>query len=139
MAPTSVKDINGHVFVKALADFLKKSGKVKQPEWTDLVKLNRANELAPYDPDWFYVRCAAVLRHLYLRPTGMKGMTRIFSRKKRRGVKPSHRTLANQSVIRKALQQVEALGLCTKLETGGRSLTPAGRQDLDRLASKLAK
>ncbi|KAF5400782.1 Ribosomal protein S19 [Paragonimus heterotremus] len=139
MAPTSVKDINGHVFVRALGEFLKKSGKVARPEWTDIVKLSAANESGPYDPDWFYIRCAAILRHLYLRPTGMKGFTRIFARKKSNGVKPSHRVLANESVIRRALQQLEAVGLCEKLETGGRTLTRAGRQDLDRLASKLKK
>ncbi|THD28364.1 Ribosomal protein S19a isoform C [Fasciola hepatica] len=139
MAPTSVKDINGHVYIKALSQFLKKTGKVKQPEWSDIVKLTSANELAPYDPDWFYVRCAAILRHLYIRQTGMLGLRRIFSRKQRNGVKPSHRALAHSSVIRKALQQMEALGLCTKVESGGRALTSAGRRDLDRVAYQLVK
>ncbi|CAL8089988.1 unnamed protein product [Calicophoron daubneyi] len=139
MAPTSVKDINGHKFVKALAQYLKQTGKVKQPEFLDLVKLSAANELAPYDPDWFYVRCAAVLRHLYIRPTGLLGLTRVFSRKKRNGSAPAHRALAHQSVIRKALQQMESLGLCQKLETGGRTLTSVGRRDLDRVAGQIVK
>lgn len=26
------------------------------PEWTDIVKTARFKELAPYDPDWYYVR-----------------------------------------------------------------------------------
>ncbi|TGZ60097.1 hypothetical protein CRM22_008742 [Opisthorchis felineus] len=139
MAPTSVKDINGHVFVKELAQFLKKSGKIKQPDCADLVKLSTANELAPYDPDWFYIRCAAILRHLYLRPTGMLGLRRIFSRKQRNGVRPSHRALAHSSVIRKALQQLESMGMCVKVETGGRALSSVGRRDLDRLAYQLTK
>ena len=29
-----------------------RSGKVKLPEWVDLVKTNVAKELAPYDEDW---------------------------------------------------------------------------------------
>ena len=29
-----------------------RSGKVKLPEWIDLVKTNVAKELAPYDEDW---------------------------------------------------------------------------------------
>merc|ERR1711860_453743 len=38
MKSVSVKDVDQHKFVRALAAFFKKSGKVKQPEWTDLVK-----------------------------------------------------------------------------------------------------
>lgn len=26
------------------------------PEWADIVKLGRFNELAPYDEDWYYTR-----------------------------------------------------------------------------------
>ena len=32
--------------------FFIRSGKVKLPEWVDLVKTNVAKELAPYDEDW---------------------------------------------------------------------------------------
>ena len=39
--------------VKEIAAFLKKSNKVKVPEWADLVKLAKYKELAPADPDWF--------------------------------------------------------------------------------------
>lgn len=57
----------------------------------DLVKTGRFKELAPYDPDWFYVRCAAVLRHIYIRsPVGVKTVTKIFGGRKRNGVTPSH-------------------------------------------------
>lgn len=26
------------------------------PEWMDIVKTGRFKELAPYDPDWYYIR-----------------------------------------------------------------------------------
>lgn len=29
---------------------------VELPEYTDIVKTARFKELAPYDPDWYYVR-----------------------------------------------------------------------------------
>ena len=29
---------------------------MKVPDWTDLVKLGRFKELAPYDEDWYYIR-----------------------------------------------------------------------------------
>ena len=29
---------------------------MKVPDWVDLVKTSKAKELAPYDPDWYYIR-----------------------------------------------------------------------------------
>ncbi|KAI2591272.1 ribosomal protein S19, partial [Homo sapiens] len=52
----TVKDVNQQEFVRALAAFLKKSGKLKVPEWVDTVKLAKHKELAPYDENWFYTR-----------------------------------------------------------------------------------
>ncbi|KAH0518505.1 40S ribosomal protein S19 [Microtus ochrogaster] len=47
MPGVTVKDVNRHEFVRALAAFLKKSGKLKVPEWVDTVKLAKHKELAP--------------------------------------------------------------------------------------------
>jgi ribosomal protein S19E (S16A) len=33
-----------------------RQGKLKVPDWVDLVKTAKRKELAPYDPDWFYTR-----------------------------------------------------------------------------------
>lgn len=56
-----------------------RTGKVDLPEWTDLVKSAKFKELAPYDPDWLYTRCAATLRHIYFRaPVGVGTITKIF-------------------------------------------------------------
>merc|ERR1711870_167136 len=72
MQSVGVKDVDQQVFTKALAAFLKKSGKVKLPEWVDIVKTNVAKELAPYDEDWYYTRLASMARHIYVRsPVGV--------------------------------------------------------------------
>nr|XP_021405945.1 40S ribosomal protein S19 [Lonchura striata domestica] len=67
MPGVTVKDVNQQEFVRALAAFLKKSGKLKVPDWADTVKLAKHKELAPYDENWFYTRAASTARHLYLR------------------------------------------------------------------------
>merc|ERR1712020_785678 len=78
-APASVKDVDQQKFVVALSAFLKKSGKVKVPEGSDIVKTSVAKELAPYDEDWYYTRLASVARHLYMRaPVGVKTITKIY-------------------------------------------------------------
>lgn len=36
--------------------WISRGGKLKVPEWVDLVKTAKRKELAPYDPDWYYIR-----------------------------------------------------------------------------------
>jgi hypothetical protein len=43
-------------FITAYASHLKRSGKLEVPAWVDIVKTGAFKELAPYDPDWYYVR-----------------------------------------------------------------------------------
>ncbi|KAK7479427.1 hypothetical protein BaRGS_00029344 [Batillaria attramentaria] len=135
----SVKDVNQHDFTKALAAFLKKSGKLKVPEWSDIVKLGNFKELAPYDEDWFYTRAASTCRHLYIRsPAGVGSFTKIYGAKKSNGTCPSHSARASRSVARRVLQALEGLKMVEKdPNSGGRKLTAAGRRDLDRIASQI--
>ena len=138
MPSVTVKDVDQHQFVKAFASFLKKSGKLKVPEWVDIVKTARSKELAPYDPDWYYVRCAAVVRHIYIRsPIGVGSVTKIFGSRKRNGTMPAHFCRSAGSLARKSLQSLEALKLIEKSPDGGRKLTQQGRRDLDRIAAQV--
>ncbi|XP_041510209.1 40S ribosomal protein S19-like isoform X2 [Microtus oregoni] len=65
MPGVTVKDVKQQEFVRALAAFLKKSGKLKVPEWVDTVKVAKHEELAPYDENWFHTQAASTARHLY--------------------------------------------------------------------------
>jgi len=38
-----------------------RSGKLRVPEWSDIVKLGIHKELSPYDEDWFYTRAGCCL------------------------------------------------------------------------------
>ncbi|KAL0595206.1 40S ribosomal protein S19 [Plecturocebus cupreus] len=78
MPGVAVKDVNQQDFIRALAAFLKKSGKPKVPEWVDTVKLAKHEELPPYDENFFYMPAASTARHLYLwGGTGVGSMTKI--------------------------------------------------------------
>merc|ERR1712027_285013 len=104
------------------AAHFKKSGKMKVPEWVDLVKTNVGKELAPYDEDWFYVRCASIARHIYIRsPVGVSTIRKIYGIRKSNGSSPSHW----QKVVEK------------DTTNGGRRLTSQGRRDLDRIAAQI--
>ncbi|CAG9538074.1 unnamed protein product [Cercopithifilaria johnstoni] len=137
--PTSVKDVDQHEMVKHVAHFLKKSGKVKVPDWSDLVKMGSYKELAPIDVDWYYIRTASIARRLYIRsPTGVGALRRVYGGSKRKGVTPNHFCKASGSVIRKALQTLEAIKWVEKHPEGnGRVLSRQGRKDLDRIATQI--
>jgi hypothetical protein len=47
-------------FIAAYASHLKRSGKLEVPTWVDLVKTGSFKELAPYDPDWYYIRAGSI-------------------------------------------------------------------------------
>uniref|UniRef100_A0A4W4FW58 Small ribosomal subunit protein eS19 n=1 Tax=Electrophorus electricus TaxID=8005 RepID=A0A4W4FW58_ELEEL len=135
----TVKDVNQQEFVRALAAFLKKSGKLKVPDWVDIVKLAKHKELAPCDDNWFYIRAASTVRHLYLRGgVGVGSMIKIYGGRKRNGVCPSHFSVASKNVARKVLQALEALKMVEKDPNGGRRLTPQGTRDLDRIAGQVS-
>ncbi|MEE6516103.1 hypothetical protein FKM82_025354 [Ascaphus truei] len=138
MPGVTVKDVNQQEFVRALSAFLKKSGKLKVPDWVDTVKLAKHKELAPYDENWFYTRAASTVRHLYLRGgAGVGSMTKIYGGRQRNGVMPSHFSRGSKSVARRVLQALESLKMVEKDPNGGRRLTPQGQRDLDRIAGQV--
>merc|ERR1711874_118597 len=99
---------------------------------------NVGKELAPYDEDWFYVRCASMARHMYIRsPVGVSTIRKIYCIRKSNGSSPSHWARGNGGVARKALQALEGLKLVEKDPNGGRRLTRQGRRDLDRIAAQI--
>jgi len=92
--------------------------------------------LPPQNPDWFYVRAAAVARHIYLRKTvGVGRLRKVHGGTKNRGSRPSHHVDASGSVDRKVIQSLEKIGVLEQdEEKGGRRITQAGTRDLDRIA-----
>merc|ERR1711970_1495585 len=134
----TVKDVCPQQFVVAFAAHLKKTGKVSVPEWVEIAKTGKSAELGPYDQDWYYTRCAAVARHIYLRPSvGVGAIRKIYGRAKRNGTRPNHFCLGSASVARKVLQSLEGVKIVTKDANGGRSITPQGQRDMDRIAGQV--
>ena len=146
--PTSftVKDIAPSSFIKAYAEHLKKNDKIKPPKWVDLVKTGKSRELPPIDPDWLYVRIAAVARKVYLRQhVGVGTLKHLFGHKQHPGAngKPHHVT-GSGKIIRFALQQLETLGILKKDKKSvekrmARIITPEGQRELNVIATQVGK
>lgn len=52
----TVRDVRADAFIAAYAQVLKNNDKFVVPKWADTVKTGVHKELAPYDPDWYYIR-----------------------------------------------------------------------------------
>lgn len=104
--------------------------------WVDTVKTGHCKELPPQSIDWYYVRAAAVARHVYLRKTvGVGRLRKVHGATKNRGSRPSHHVDASGSVDRKVMQSLEKIGVLEQDEDkGGRRITQSGQRDLDRIA-----
>ncbi|KAJ1557155.1 40S ribosomal protein S19 [Nowakowskiella sp. JEL0078] len=134
----TVRDVDPHVFIAAYAAYLKKGGKLEVPKWVDVVKTGTFKELAPYDPDWFYIRAASIARHIYLRPSvGVGALNKNYGGRINRGTRPHKSGLGSGSINRKALQSLEKLKVLESDPDGGRKITQDGQQDLDRIASQI--
>lgn len=114
--------------IQKTADELKKL--VHMPSWAPFVKTGTHKDRPPVDPDWWYVRSAAVLRKVHLYgPIGVAKLRVKYGGKKNRGMKPERFYKGSGSVLRKVLQQLEEAKLIKQATIGkhkGRVITPKG-------------
>jgi small subunit ribosomal protein S19e len=107
------------------------------PTWVDIVKTASYKELAPYDPDWFYIRAASMARKLYVSGNmGVGAFRKNYGGARNDGVCRFHHAIGSGSVARAVLKQLEAVGVVEK-GPKGRRITPSGQRDLDRIAGRV--
>ncbi len=132
-------DVDANKLIGKVAEKLKAS-KIEKPAFVGLVKTGSHAERPPDSEDFWYVRCASILRQIYVNSkTGTGRLRRHYGGKKNRGVKPERHAPAGGSTIRKALQNLEKAGYLAKGEKEkGRILTAKGRKLLDNAAKEVS-
>ncbi|MEM2902094.1 MAG: 30S ribosomal protein S19e [Candidatus Bathyarchaeia archaeon] len=132
-------EVSPEALIKRLASYLKENvEEVAPPSWAMFAKTSSAKEHPPQDPDWWYTRCASLLRKLYVHgPVGVSRLRKEYGARKRRGRRPEHTAKGGGSSIREPLQQLEKAGLVEKANKAGRRITAEGQRLLDRLSSEL--
>ena len=134
---TTVFDVPAMEMIEKLAGILKENEKVVPPEWAGNVKTGVHKELPPTNEDWWYIRCAAVLRKIYTDgPIGTERLRSVYGGKKDKGVQPSSKVKGSGSIARKAIQQLEAAGFLQKVKNG-RTVSAKGRSMMDNAAHEL--
>lgn len=134
---TTVYDVPADKLIARVAAELKEKSEITAPEWAAFAKTGAHKEMPPEDPDWWYTRTAAVLRRVYVDgPVGVERMRSVYGGSKNRGSKPNKTVKGSGSVLRKAVQQLEAAGYVTQ-QKSGRVVTPAGASFLDGIAYRI--
>jgi len=135
----TVHDVPQDLLINRVAEDLKRRyPQVSSPAWAIYVKTGSHAERQPQDRDWWYKRCASLLRKIYLHgPIGISDLRIMYGGRKSVGYSLAHHRDAGGSAIRKALHQLEASGLVLKLDKKGRILTSQGRALLDRFSTEI--
>ncbi len=138
---TTVHDVPADILIQRLSDYIKGNiEEVTPPVWAAYVKTGSHVERAPYDPDWWYVRTASMLRKLYLSgPIGVSRLRKKYGGRKRGGAKPAHFGKAGGNILRSILQQLETAGLASKADNRGRVVSPKGMSLLDALSAQIKR
>ena len=129
------------LFIEKLAKYLRENvGEVSPPTWSLTAKTGSHRERPPQQPDWWFLRCASLLRKLYVHaPIGVQRLRVEYGGRKRKGRRIEHSRKSGGSSIREPLQQLEKAGLVSKQEKEGRKITREGIGLLNRISAEVLK
>jgi small subunit ribosomal protein S19e len=131
----TVYDVPADVLINHIAQDLKVKRKLAEPAFTVYAKSGAHRERAPSHQDWWFIRCASILRRLYVDgPSGVESLRSYYGGTRNRGVRPKHIKKAGGKVIRTCLQALEKDGLLAKVKTGGRQVSPSGEKYLNLMS-----
>jgi small subunit ribosomal protein S19e len=132
---TTIYDVPAKEFIDEVAKQLEKQDAISLPESNIYSKTSVARENEPEPDNWWYLRCASLLRKIYMNKTiGTQKLRSAYGGRRNLGSKPHQARTGSGSITRRAIQQLESAGYVKKIKGKGRSMTPKGRQFLDNIA-----
>ena len=133
-----VYDVPPDELISRLTEILKTED-IPAPAWTVFVKTGAHADKPPQKSDWWYTRCASILRKIYLHgPLTVNDLRTIYGDGKRNmyyGAR--HHKDASGAIIRNAIHGLEKLGYLEKVEKKGSVLTRQGMQKLDKISTEI--
>ena len=134
-----VHDVPADMLIKKLTEILK-SEDINPPTWISFVKTGVHADKPPQKVDWWYTRCASILRKIYLNgPISIADMRSIYGGGKARGYGIASHRYAGGAIIRNAVHGLEKLGYVEKVEKKGRIVTKQGMKKLDNISTEFLK
>ena len=135
---TTVFDVPAKELIDEVAKKLEKEDSIELPDANQYSKTSVARENPPENAGWWYVRCASILRKIYMsNGIGIEVLRAEYGGKRDRGSKPYKARAGSGSVTRRAVQQLEKAGYVTKIRGKGRVITPKGRSFMDNSSKEV--
>jgi small subunit ribosomal protein S19e len=133
---TTAYDVKAQPLIEHLKEDIREI--VETPDWAKYSKSGSDSERVPEQDDWYQIRCASILRKLYLDgPSGVSSLRTYYGSRKDNGHGPEHHEDSSGKVIRTALQNLEENGLVETEEGEGRKITDTGRSLVDTNAAEV--
>lgn len=137
---TTAFDVPAKALIDEVAKKLQKEKAIEKPEESSFLRTGVHKENPPEDPNWWYTRCASILRKIYTNNgLGVEHLKAEYGGRKDRGSKPYRAKSGSGAIARKAVQQLEKAGYVTKVKGRGRIITPKGRSFLDNTSHEVMK
>lgn len=132
----TIFDVPPTKLIENVAEKLKEMN-IEEPTWAPFVKTGTHKERQPDNDDWWYVRCAALLRKVYANgPVGIESLRSAYGGRKNKGHKPEKFVKGSGNVLRTALNALEKAELITKTPEG-RIIAPKGQSLADNSAKEV--
>jgi len=113
---------------------------IEQPPQMIFAKTSSHREETPKNPDFWYIRCASLLRKVYVHgPIGVAHLREQYGGLTKKGDVGKHKRDGGGFAVRKPLEQLEKAGLVKTVERRGRIITKEGASLLDTLAGEIER
>jgi small subunit ribosomal protein S19e len=137
---TTVYDVPSKDLIDAVAKKLQSDESIVIPNANIFSRTGVDRENPPMNKNWWYARCASILRKIYINNViGIEHLRSEYGGRRDRGSKPYKAKSGSGSIVRRALQQLEKAGYVTKIKGKGRVLTPKGKSFLDNMSHEILK
>ena len=101
-------------------------------------KTSSQREEPPKSPNFWYIRCASLLRKVYMHgPIGVEHLREQYGGLTKKGDVGKHKAEGGGFAVRRPLEQLEKAGLVKTVERKGRAITRSGTSLLDTIAGEI--
>ena len=136
----SIWTVEPSKLIHSIAEKLKEYPEIAPPEGSKFWKTAFFKEMAPVEEDFWYIRCASLLRKINkFKKIGVNRLRKKYGGRNRRGSGLNHSAKASGKIIRVALQQLEKAKLIEVTEKNGRKIAKEGHSLLERTAYSILR
>lgn len=136
----SIYTVEPSKLIQSIAEKLKEYPEIAPPEDSKFWKTAFFKETAPVEEDFWYIRCASLLRKINkVGEIGVNRLRKKYGGRNRRGSGLNHSAKASGKIIRVALQQLEKANLIEITEKNGRKVAKEGHSLLERTAYSILR